>query len=184
MSRELCVLPCWLLSSILWDSIWRASDRAPCRCVHYLWEEEEQTEFILCLRYVSLWIYRRLRVCVYALRNPPACSKTASEPSHLHFPLCSESLLVSSPRSRVLICGEATPFMSCWSDNSDFLTMKSQRKYRASLEEHVTMMSVVSSHEDSFGFIRGHFVISTAETRSMIWPTHGSWKLNVCFQKQ
>lgn len=82
MSRELCVLPCWLLSSILWDSIWRASDRAPCRCVHYLWEEEEQTEFILCLRYVFLWIYRRLRVCVYALRNPPACSKTASEPSH------------------------------------------------------------------------------------------------------
>lgn len=55
-------LPCWLLSSILWDSTWKASDPAPCRCARCLWSRAAQE--------LTLSVHLRVGVCS---RECPDC---------------------------------------------------------------------------------------------------------------
>lgn len=150
-------LPYWLLSSILWGSIWRASDPAPYRCVHYLSEEDGNRFSLdtLCVIGVCVCVHvyvycRWLYVCVGTEKsslNAP-CSKTASEASHqtsssLPFVLEASGAPAHFFTSlcHVLICSWSDDFPELqgrWADNSEFLhnenSLKSKSVWRAEAE--------------------------------------------------
>lgn len=89
------VLPCWLPSSILWDSIWKASDPTPYRCVHYLSGEGHKIVFFL--RHPCAC--KRTFMLQYVVGNHPECLRDIT--SHK---ICTSSgiwlsLLISLPHS-------------------------------------------------------------------------------------
>ena len=159
--------PCWLLSSILWGSIWIASDPAPYRCVHYLSEEEEEKHRFSTAS--SVCVCRHTGGCIDAfMRNPPLnapCSKSrASESSHqtasaLLFVLGGSAVPSHFFTSlcRALICSWSDAFHelpACWCGSSEFLynenPLKRKKESRGSLAERqrIFIITFVNCNED------------------------------------